>query len=285
MEGKILALTTAMCFGLSPVVLKRGFAREGRSDVAVVIGLAIAVPCCLLAAPVLGGISFAGLTPAALGGFVLGGVFGGGIGRRWMYTAIDRIGASPATAIKNSAPLITTVLAILLLGETVTALRWLAIVVVVAGITCITWQRGAGSSQVFNVGVLAAFGSAASFGVRPLFLKYGLDAANLPLTAALIGTIAGLLFATALTPLRQIWQGLREPSLGMFVVSGVLQAIGFLALTFGLSVGDVSVVYPVTSTAPLFAVLFTAVMLRRTERLTWRVVAGACAIVVGVILL
>jgi len=43
-----LALMTAICFGLNPVLLKLGFARKGRSDVAVVIGLAITVPCYLL---------------------------------------------------------------------------------------------------------------------------------------------------------------------------------------------------------------------------------------------
>jgi hypothetical protein len=47
-HGKVLALMTAICFGLNPVLLRLGFARKGRSDVAVVIGLAITVPCYLL---------------------------------------------------------------------------------------------------------------------------------------------------------------------------------------------------------------------------------------------
>jgi drug/metabolite transporter (DMT)-like permease len=280
-----LALMTAICFGLNPVLLKLGFARKGRSDVAVVVGLAITVPVYLLIAPLVGGISFAHLTVPALVGFILGGLFGGGIGRRWMYLAIDRIGASPATAIKNSAPVITTFLAILLLGEHVTPLRWAAIVTIVAGITLVTWKRGAGLRQILNAGVLAALGSAVSYGVRPLFLKYGLDAANVPLTGALIGAVAALVYAALLTPSSELWFGLREPSLGLFAASGILQALGFLSLTFGLSGDDVSIVYPVTSSAPLFTLLFTAVMLRNAERLNWRIVVGACAIVAGVIVL
>jgi DME family drug/metabolite transporter len=284
-HGKVLALMTAICFGLNPVLLKLGFARKGRSDVAVVIGLAITVPLYLLIAPWVGGISFAHLTIPALIGFVLGGLFGGGIGRRWMYLAIDRIGASPATAIKNSAPVITTALAILVLGEHVTVLHWLAIAAIVAGITLVTWQRGLGLRQLLSIGVLAALGSALSYGIRPLFLKYGLDRANIPLTGALIGAVAALIYAAALTPSDQLRFGLRERSLTLFAMSGVLQALGFLALTFGLSGDDVSIVYPVTSTAPLFTLLFTALMLRNTERLTWRIVAGAVAITAGVIVL
>jgi drug/metabolite transporter (DMT)-like permease len=280
-----LALMTAICFGINPVVLKLGFARKGRSDVAVVVGLAITVPVYLLMAPLLGGISFAHMTLPAVFGFVLGGLFGGGIGRRWMYLAIEKIGASPAAAIKNAAPVITTALAILFLGERVTLLHWLAIVTIVAGITLITWRKGLGARHMLSVGVLAALGSALSYGIRPLFLKYGLDAANLPLTGALIGAVAALVYAAALTPKGELLFGLREKSLGLFAASGILQALGFLALTFGLSGEDVSIVYPVTSTAPLFTLLFTALMLRNTERLTWRSVVGAVAITAGVIVL
>ena len=285
MHGKVLALMTAICFGINPVVLKLGFARKGRSDVAVVVGLAITVPVYLLMAPLLGGISFAHMTLPAVIGFVLGGLFGGGIGRRWMYLAIEKIGASPAAAIKNSAPVITTGLAILFLGEHVTLLHWLAIVTIVVGITLVTWQRGLGWRHVLSVGVLAALGSALSYGIRPLFLKYGLDAANLPLTGALIGAVAALVYAAVLTPNSELWFGLREKSLGLFAASGILQALGFLALTFGLSNEDVSIVYPVTATAPLFTLLFTALMLRKTERLNWRIVLGAFAITAGVIVL
>lgn len=285
MHGKVLALMTAICFGINPVLLKLGFARKGRSDVAVVIGLAITVPVYLAIAPLVGGISFAHMTLPAVVGFVLGGLFGGGIGRRWMYLAIEKIGASPAAAIKNAAPVITTALAILFLGERVTLLHWLAIVTIVAGITLITWRKGLGARHMLSVGVLAALGSALSYGIRPLFLKYGLDAANLPLTGALIGAVAALVYAAVLTPNSELWFGLREKSLGLFAASGILQALGFLALTFGLSGEDVSIVYPVTATAPLFTLLFTALMLRNTERLTWRIVVGAVAITAGVIVL
>lgn len=283
MDGKVLALTTAACFGLNPVVLKLGFSRKGTSEVALVIGLAVTVPIYLLLAPLLGGFDFSRVTLPALFGFIMGGLFGTGIGRRWMYIAIERIGASPATAIKNSAPVITTFLAVLFLGEQVTLIQWAAVGSIVVGITLVTWRRGAGLRQLRDIGVLAAVGSALSYGIRPLFLKFGLDEVDIPLTAALIGAVAALVYASLFTRFGRMRDGLRGPSAPYFIGAGVLQAFGFLALTFGLSAEDVSIVYPVTSTAPLFTLAFTALLLRGVEEVTWRIVLGAVAVVGGVI--
>lgn len=287
MGGKELALVTALCFGLNPVTLKLGFARHGRADVAVVIGLAVAIPIYLALLPLWGGLHVDQLTIPAVVGFVLGGLFGGGIGRRWMYTAIDKLGAAPATAIKNSAPVITTFLAVLLLGETVTLVQIGAIAAIVVGITLVTWKRGEGIKQLAAAGILAAVGSAISYGIRPLFLEYGLDAANVPLTGALIGAIAAFIYATALTRLADIRGAadIRSAALWLFIVSGTLQAIGFLAFTLGLSSNDVTVVYPVTSSAPIFTLGFTALLLRGQESLTWRIVLGVVLVVIGVIVL
>ena len=50
---------TALCFGLNPVTLKLAFARHGRADVAVVVGLAVAIPIYVLLLPFWGGLMVA----------------------------------------------------------------------------------------------------------------------------------------------------------------------------------------------------------------------------------
>lgn len=280
-----MALVTALLVGLNPVVLKLGFQRGGRSDVAVVIGLVVAVPMYLALVPFSSGLQLERLTLPALVGFGLGGIFGGGIGRRWMFVAIDRIGASSATAIKNSAPVITTLLSAVVLSEAVGAARWAAVGAIVLGVTLVTWRPGAGLARWRDVGVLAAFGSALSYGIRPLFLKFGLEAADLPLTGALVGAIAALVYALMRTDPKDLRIGLREKSLGLFALAGVLQGLGFLALLIGFSGADVSIVYPVTSSAPIFTLIFTALFLRGSERISLPLVAGVLAVVAGVIAL
>ena len=266
MGGKELALVTALCFGLNPVTLKLGFARQGRTDVAVVIGLAVAIPIYLLLMPFWGGCPIDQLTLAALVGFALGGLFGGGIGRNWMFIAIDKLGAAPATAIKNSAPVISTILAMLLLGEAVTLFQVGGDRGNRGGHHAGDLEEGQGIKQLAGVGVLAAVGSAISYGIRPLFLEFGLDNANIPLTGAFIGAVAAFVYARALTRSSTCAARDLKHLPVLFVVSGVLQAIGFLALNLALSANDVTVVYPVTSSAPIFTLGFTALLLRGQER-------------------
>jgi drug/metabolite transporter (DMT)-like permease len=162
-----------------------------------------------------------------------------------------------------------------------------AITAIVAGITFVTWKRGQGVKQLAAAGLLAAFGSAISYGIRPLFLEFGLDAANVPLTGALIGAIAAFIYATALTRIADIRSAVdfRSPALRLFLISGTLQAIGFLAFTVALSSNEVTVVYPVTSTAPIFTLGFTALLLRGQETLSWRIALGVLLVVIGVIAL
>ena len=284
-DPKVFGLITAVSFGLNPVTLKLGFGKGGRPDTAMILGLFVALPLYLMLLPLGGGLHWEQVTTAALVGYILGGLFGTGIGRRWLYIAIDRIGASPATAIKNSAPVITTLLAAILYSEPITPIHWAAVIGIVLGVIFVTWKPGAGVRHWFDIGVAAAIGAALSYGVRPLFLKFGLDAADLPLTAAFVGAIAALIYALSFGDRSGLLRARREPAFGLFMLSGILQAIGFLALTFGLSRGAVSIVYPVTASAPLFTLVFTWMFLRGKERLTWRIVTGAVLIVTGVIVL
>jgi drug/metabolite transporter (DMT)-like permease len=284
-DPKLMALVTAITFGLNPIALKLGFLRGGRPDTGMIVGLAVSVPLFALLLPFTGGLHWEQVTIAAFVGYVLGGLFGTGIGRRWLYIAIDRIGASPATAIKNSAPVVTTLLAGIVYGEEITPARWAAVIGIVLGVALVTWKPGAGIRHWLDAGVLAAIGAALSYGVRPLFLKYGLEAADLPLTAAFVGAIAALVYALSFGDRSGLLRAHREPAFGLFLFAGGLQSIGFLAISVGLSGGEVSVVYPVTASAPLFTLAFTAVLLRGKERLTWRIVLGAVAVVLGVIAL
>lgn len=284
-DPKLLGLVTAIAFGLNPVTLKMGFGKGGRPDTAMIVGLFVAVPIYFAILPLAGGLHWDQVTVAALFGYILGGLFGTGIGRRWLYIAIDRIGASPATAIKNSAPVVSALLAAVIYQEPVTPIRWAAIIGIVVGVALVTWKPGAGVRHWFDIGTAAAIGAALSYGVRPLFLKFGLEAADLPLTAAFVGAIAALSYALLFGDRSGLMEAHHEPAFRLFLASGVLQAIGFLALTLGLSGGQVSVVYPVTASAPLFTLAFTAFLLKGKERLTLPIVVGAALVVLGVTIL
>src|SRR4051794_5613376 len=85
------------------------------------------------------------------------------------FAALARLPLVDATAISFAAPLLTVVLAWLILGETVRLYRWTAVTVGFAGIVVMLWpylnfsQYGAGGSATTAATVGAACGMIAAF--------------------------------------------------------------------------------------------------------------------------
>ena len=132
---------------------------------------------------------------------------------------------------------------------------------------CLVEEGARASSKLAGVGVVAAVASAIAYGIRPIFLEFGLDNADLPITSAFIGAVAAFIFASVLARFEFLRTGFdwKAPSLWFFVVSGILQAIGFLALNLAAPSSDVTVAYPVTSTAPICTLGFTALLSARSR--------------------
>jgi uncharacterized membrane protein len=70
-----------------------------------------------------------------------------------------------------------------------------------------------------------------------------------------------------------------------FVIAGIMENAAVLLTIMALGVGAVSVVLPLTGTAPVFVLLLSAVFLRGVEVLNGRVVLGTLLIVAGVYLI
>ncbi len=72
--------------------------------------------------------------------FIGAGLFGTLLGRMLTYTSIDTIGASRTAPIVASQALFATVFGILVLGESLTPIHGLGIVLIVSGVSLITWE-------------------------------------------------------------------------------------------------------------------------------------------------
>lgn len=283
-DPKLMALTTAIGFGIAPVLLKVAFQRGGGMTLGLVIGQVATVLLTIALVPFMDA-RFGELTWTSVVAFILGGLAGTGIGRIWAYQSINILGPSRSNTIRSSSPVITTILAMLLLHEDVSTGRWLAVAAVVGGAMLVSWNPAEGARGWLGKGVLYAFAAAAIYGVRPLIVKWGLDEVNAPLAAALVGSVAALVYTLAVEdrgPLRSIGV---DSAFRWFLASGVFQAVAITALAFGLSGGDASLVYSLTASAPLFTLVFTWLLLRDVEPVTPRLVAGTLAVVAGVIAL
>jgi drug/metabolite transporter (DMT)-like permease len=278
-----MALIAAVSFGLAPVTLKVAYRHGGSTNTGMVVGLAVAVPINFALIPFIDP-QWQQLNFWAIVGFVLSGLAGNAIGRTWFYQAIDLLGAARASVLRSTSPILTTVLAALLYHEAVTPVRWAAVLAIVFGGVLVSWTPGAGARGWLGKGVVFALLAAVSYGIRPIFVKFGLDQANLPLAGACIGAVVALGWSM-LWDRSYIRETRVDRSFFWFLLGGVVQAVALLVLTFGLSGGEVSLVYPLSTSAPLFTLVFSAILLRGVERITPRLILGALGVVLGVILL
>lgn len=287
MDSRILALLSALCFGVNPIVLKGGL-KQGESDVGVFIGLMAGLPTMVLLGPSLDGFRFDGLTPLAAFYFALGGVFGVLLGRSMLYLGIQRLGSSRASTFKNSAPVVTSVLALLFLHELVSAQRWTGIGAVTVGLALVGNKARQEAGRVNASGIVIGLLSAVFYGIRPLFSKLGLDIAPLPFAATFISYLTAfgvyLVYFLARGQMGTVFRAHRR-SVVFFAISGMLQVFGLLFLNYALNQDDVSAVYPISASAPLITFFLSYTVLKNIERLTLSDFVGTASAVTGVALL
>jgi len=215
---------------------------------------------------------------------VLAGVIGTVAGRFLRFMAIQRLGASIASPLNNLNPLVSTGLAILLLGEQVTLPILSGTIVIVAGATLLSM----GGRQVgfrpwhLVLPILSAF----CFGVVAIFRKIALNDIGAIAGTAINVTTALIVFTAFL-----IASGDRRAlacdgrSLAYFVGAGLTENLSVFLTVVALGLGTVSVVTPLTSTSPIFMLLLSPLLLRGVERVTGRIIIGTVLIVLGVYLI
>src|SRR5262249_46842767 len=186
--------------------------------------------------------------------FVLSGVLGTTGGRLFRVIAIEKVGAPVAASIGNLTPLMSTGLAILLLGEHVTVPIIMGTLVIVFG-TVLLSQSGK------HVGFLPRhlvypFVSASCFAVVAIFRKLGLFHAG-PLFGSAVNMAAAMITSTTFVLATGNRDALRcdRQSLLYFAGAGACENTGVLLFLMALGLGEVSVVTPLAGVAPPFVLL------------------------------
>lgn len=289
-EAVALAMLTALFWGFSPIFDKRGMAAGGDSvQASLVVVLVDSAVYWLLIAVLYGKSAFSGLTLEVAAVFVFAGVVGTGIGRIAIFVGVDKVGASLNSAILSTRPLFATVIALVALEEPFGPITGLGIVVIVIGLSVLTTARGGDLAGWQPRDLLWPLLAAVTFAVANVARRYGmLESPISALEAVAINETAGLValaaFAIA-TNRRKILSRPRE-SYSYFVGAGLLTSVAMLSLmaALGLEAGRIAIVDPLVATAPLFTLVFAAVLLRDLEQVTKGVIVGAGLIVVGAVM-
>jgi uncharacterized membrane protein len=211
-------------------------------------------------------------------------VVGTAAGRLFRVVAIEKVGASVTASIANLTPLIATGLAVAFLGERITLPIFAGTLVIVGGTVLLSLSgRYVGFHPRHLIHPVL---SAACFGVVQVIRKLGLFhsgalfGAATNMTAAAVASTAFVLATGNLEALR-----CDRRSLLYFVAGGLAENTGVVLLLVALGLGEVSVVIPLSATAPLFVLALAFLFPSGVEKLGWRLVVGAMLVVGGVFLL
>jgi len=215
---------------------------------------------------------------------VLAGTLGA-VGYLFFYEGMRVGSVGLVGTISAAAPLLTVVLSVLFLSETLGPYQVLGIALVMFCILLLAYEpkRRDASRRAAVVLSLAGF---FVWGLWGVLVKTSVDALGqgnlaLLLAAAYLGVTAA--YATlrrspetpADPPSRKAW------ALGLFVfLAGAGGAVG---LTIAYDLGPAALVSPISGTYPIIATLGAAAFLK--EKLHWRIVAALAAFVLGLVFL
>ncbi len=164
-------------------------------------------------------------------------------------------------------PIFVAIMAMPLLGESLGPLKWLAIVIVVAGAVMISVkQHPTGTTAWLSKPLLSLFGSSLCFATADIASKYALSYLsfwNLSWIGALC--LSAIFLLASLRP--HIWQQLshmkqRNSSLGLIAFNETLAMVGIMLLLWAIERGPVSLVSTIIGSRPIFVVIFALILSR-----------------------
>lgn len=309
--GTLLAFTTALSYSVAAITIRSAL-RPSVPDNGVFIGVATN----LLLLTVLS--LFAGLhrevraeNLQALALFGVSGVMTTWLGRASLYSGIRRLGAGPATAIKNMNPLVAGAIGLVFLGERLGLLGYTGAALALLGYFLLMRDRlgsapapgsvpsagrfrgleASDSSErnVVLVGYLAASGAALAFGGGQAVRRLGLEELPNPYVGAWAAAFGGFaVYCLILLGTGRFRSVVRVNILeggGRFLAAGVLTTVGQLAFFLALMSIPLTHASIVAASDTIITMALAALLLGGEDRLTRLLVLAGGAVFGGSVLL
>jgi drug/metabolite transporter (DMT)-like permease len=282
----LLACLAAACFGALAVSIRIGLSRRAEPELAPLVTSAggfLLVAAVAVLSGELGRSAAADLWP-----FVAIGAAVPGLSQLLFVRAIRDAGPSRAAVLIGTAPIISAILAVAFLGETLGPALGVATLLIVAGGTALAWEP-ARPASFKTIGAVLALACAVAFAVRDNLVRAATTDLDAPPLAATAASLAGATVALAIVLLLfrrdSLLDGRRlVATIVPFAPAAVLLGAAYAALVEAFARGDVTVVAPLNATQSLWAVVLAATLLTRTEMIGRRLVLAAVLIVAGSVL-
>jgi transporter family protein len=286
--GIIYALIAGLFWGTSPVLVKHGLAHANVS--AATLYQQGTILLTLVGSAFFEGNLLTGkIAPLALTIFAVTGVVGAYLGRTLFVRSVDQIGASRAQSLNNSSPLVTILLAALLLGERLSPAALLGVLLIIFGVFFVSEHRPEGQERGLTTTLtMSSVLATLCYGIVPVLKKFGIDSGGPPVVGALVMHATGLVLLLTLGSLLNIerkWKRIPRRSLLFFVAAGFLYAIGSICTLKALVHAPASVVAPIWSAQPIVSFLLAKTTLKGIEQVSLKDGAAAALVVAGVLVL
>ena len=144
--GILYAVIAGLFWGTSPVLVKRGLVNSDVSAATLIQQAAILFTLILFTL-LEGSVATGQISPVSMLVFIAIGIVGAYLGRTLFVKSVDQIGATRAQLVNNTSPLVTVMLAALLLGERLTVTVLAGVILIVSGIFFIPRAEAAAQSR------------------------------------------------------------------------------------------------------------------------------------------
>lgn len=276
----VLAALSAFLFGAGVVV-----ARFGLRYVSGQVGVSISIPfaCALfwLSAPFK--LDTTGANWQACGLFMLVGLFFPTAVTMLMFEGIRRMGPTVAGSLSSTAAVFAIFTAILFLGEPLSWQIAAGTLAIIGGVVAFSGRAGDAPRRWAAWVLLFPLGAAAVRGCAQTLLKVGFTLWHNPYAATLIGyTVSATVVILATRGAVRRAGAFDARAYPWFMGVGLCNGSGMLLMYVALGEGQVGVVAPIVTTAPLFTLLLSWLFVH-DEKVTPRVLAGVALTLAGIL--
>ncbi len=282
MTAFVLAGVAGACFGAMAVAVRVGLSRASEAFVGPLVTAAIACGFLAAAATVTGDLADA--SGGEVWPFLAIGTVIPGLSQILFVLAVRDAGPSRAAVLIGTAPLIAAMIAVAFLDEPFGPALAVATFLIVVGGALLAFE-GRRPPEFKVIGAVLALTCAVLFALRDNLVRAVTRSEDVPPLAAATASLAGataalLLFLLLVRRGRGLGRGLPR-TVRAFLPAGIFLAGAYAALLSAFDRGNVTIVAPLNATQSLWAVVLSAIVLRRSEAIGVRLVAAAVLIVAG----
>ena len=294
MIGLVIAMIGGSFNALSTLCVRKGMHYSGESFSPLPISNTVGFLIFGAAVLIMGQTSYLdSLSLVGLSSLAAAGILHFIIGRLLGYIGIRLLGANRANPITASNIVVSALLGIAFLGESVTVYLVLAILLIFGGIVLISRRGNAGKQDIsrgdLTRGLIATLTGAFCWGASPALVKIGLQEVESPLVATFISYTASFLIAMILllhpgnrTKMRQ----LKRETVIPLSMSALAVSTAHLLRYIAIFYSPISLVQAlVASVNGLLIFPLSYFINRKIEAFNVRIILGAVTVITGVLII